>query len=74
MEVIQSYLEHNGLSFLIPSITWPGKAATIIGMTSTKGTTILASWSAIHRWSSKLADEHDESTMELPLSSGFLYS
>ena len=38
MEVIQSYLAHNGLSFLISSITWPGKAATIIGMTSTKGT------------------------------------
>ena len=39
VEVIQSYLAHNGPSFLIPSITCPGKAATIIGMTSTKGTT-----------------------------------
>ena len=38
MEDIQSYLAHNCSSFLIPSITWSGKAATIICMTSTKGT------------------------------------
>ena len=38
VEVIQSYLAHNGPSFLIPSITCPGKAATIICMTLTKGT------------------------------------
>ena len=39
MEDIQSFLAHNYLSFLIPSITCPGKATIIISMTSTKGTT-----------------------------------
>ena len=39
MEDIQSYSAYKCSSFLIPSITWSGKAATIICMTSTKGTT-----------------------------------
>ena len=61
MEVIQSYFAYKYWSFLIPSITWSGKAATIICMTSTKGTISLAhtfSFSPSHIHSLSLSRTH----------------